>query len=162
VLFIDLDHFKELNDTHGHDVGDLLLVQVAQRLRQHLRQSDTAARFGGDEFVVLLEGLGAETAQAARHAAAVAANIGAALNREYRFGDIRYRGGASIGFTIFPGTLDDPGQMIKEADRAMYAAKRLASNASPTPRSSPAGAEPGFPAPSPRPVTDTDCGIGTI
>ena len=126
VLFIDLDHFKELNDTHGHDVGDLLLVQVAQRLRQHLRQSDTAARLGGDEFVVLLEGLGADAAQAARHAAAVAAEIRAALSGEYRFGDIRYRGGASIGFTLFPGTLNDPGQMIKEADRAMYAAKRLA------------------------------------
>jgi diguanylate cyclase (GGDEF)-like protein len=126
VLFIDLDHFKELNDTHGHDVGDLLLVQVAQRLRQHLRQSDTAARLGGDEFVVLLEGLGADAAQAARHAAAVAAEIRAALSGEYRFGDIRYRGGASIGFTLFPGPLNDPGQMIKEADRAMYAAKRLA------------------------------------
>jgi diguanylate cyclase (GGDEF)-like protein/PAS domain S-box-containing protein len=126
VLFIDLDRFKELNDTHGHDVGDLLLVRVAQRLREHLRQSDTAARFGGDEFMVLLEGLGPDAVQAAQQAAAVAADLRAALSREYRFGDLRYRGGASVGFTLFPGTSDDPEQIIKEADRAMYAAKRLA------------------------------------
>lgn len=126
VLFIDLNRFKALNDTHGHHVGDLLLVEVAQRLRQHLRQSDTAARLGGDEFVVLLEGLGADAAQAARHAAAVAAEIRTSLSGEYQFGDIRYRGGASVGFTLFPGTADDPEQIIKEADRAMYEAKRLA------------------------------------
>ncbi len=126
VLFIDLDRFKELNDTHGHDVGDLLLVQVAQRLRQHLRQSDTAARFGGDEFVVLMEGLGVDTDQASRHAAAVAADIQAALNGEFRLGAIRYRGGASIGFTLFPGTSDDPEKIIREADRAMYEVKRPA------------------------------------
>lgn len=102
VLFIDLNRFKALNDTHGHHVGDLLLVEVAQRLRQHLRQSDTAARLGGDEFVVLLEGLGADAAQAARHAAAVAAEI-RTWSGEYQFGDIRYRGGASVGFTLFPG-----------------------------------------------------------
>ena len=125
VLFIDLNRFKELNDTHGHHVGDLLLVQVAQHLRQHLRQSDTAARLGGDEFVVLLEGLGADAAQAARHTAAVAAEIRASLSGEFQFGDIRYRGSASVGFTLFPGTSDDPEQIIKEADRAMYEAKRL-------------------------------------
>lgn len=124
ALFIDLDRFKDLNDTQGHDVGDLLLVEVAQRLRQLLRQSDTAGRFGGDEFLVLLEGLGADAAQAARQAAAVAANIRAALSRVYRFGDVLYRGSASVGFALFPGTSDDPERVIKEADRAMYEAKR--------------------------------------
>jgi diguanylate cyclase (GGDEF)-like protein/PAS domain S-box-containing protein len=128
VLFIDLDRFKELNDTHGHAVGDLLLIQLAERLREHLRQSDTAARLGGDEFVVLLEGLGADPDQAVEYAAAVAAKIRVDLSREYRLGDIAYRGSASVGFTLFPAASDDPEQILKEADRAMYAAKRLAAS----------------------------------
>jgi diguanylate cyclase (GGDEF)-like protein/PAS domain S-box-containing protein len=124
LLFLDLDRFKQLNDTAGHDVGDRLLVAVAERLRHNLRADDTAARLGGDEFVVLLEGLGADSDQAARRAAQVASQVRAALSLEYQLGDIRYQGSASIGVMLFSGAVSDPDQILKEADGAMYAAKR--------------------------------------
>ncbi|MBK6999238.1 MAG: diguanylate cyclase [Rhodoferax sp.] len=121
VLFLDLNKFKQLNDTHGHDVGDKLLVEVALRLQGVVRDCDTVARLGGDEFVVVLEGLGAE---ATEHASAVTHKILEALSAEYVLGDVRHHGSASIGLKLFSGADDDPDQIIKEADAAMYEAKK--------------------------------------
>jgi diguanylate cyclase (GGDEF)-like protein len=123
VLFIDLTKFKEVNDTHGHDVGDQLLVAVAHRLRQVVRDSDTVARRGGDEFVVILEDLGKATGQAEDYAASIAKKIRRALGVEYSFGDIRYQGSCSVGTKVFTGE-GDPVQVLKEADMAMHAEQR--------------------------------------
>jgi diguanylate cyclase (GGDEF)-like protein/PAS domain S-box-containing protein len=134
LLFLDLNKFKQLNDTHGHEVGDMLLVEVARRLKRGMRDTDTVARLGGDEFVVLLEGLGAQEAQAAEHVALVAEKIRRCLSEEYVLGEIRHHGSASIGVRLFLGDGADPDQVIKGADTAMYEAKRVArSPAAPAP-----------------------------
>ncbi|WP_295453312.1 GGDEF domain-containing protein [uncultured Thiodictyon sp.] len=124
VLFLDLNRFKQLNDTHGHDVGDQLLVEVAQRLRQAVRDGDTVARLGGDEFVVLLEGLAKDLGRATVQATAIAEQIEAALCAEYLLGSVRHQGSASIGITLLRGQDLDPDQVLKDADAAMYKAKR--------------------------------------
>lgn len=124
VLFLDLNKFKQLNDSHGHDVGDRLLIEVAHRLQQLVRDNDTVARLGGDEFVVLLEGLSAIPEQAAEQADVIATKIRSALSEEYIFGDIRHLGSASIGIKLFLGDQGDPDQILKEADAAMYEAKK--------------------------------------
>jgi diguanylate cyclase (GGDEF)-like protein/PAS domain S-box-containing protein len=124
VLFLDLNKFKLLNDTHGHDVGDKLLIEVAERLQRVVRDSDTVARLGGDEFVVLLEGLGEELTLVADYADSVAEKIRAALSAEYTLGGIRHHGSVSIGSKIFLGDDLDPDQILKEADAAMYASKK--------------------------------------
>jgi diguanylate cyclase (GGDEF)-like protein/PAS domain S-box-containing protein len=124
VLFIDLNKFKELNDTHGHDIGDQLLIAVAHRLQRAVRDADTVARLGGDEFVVLLEGLGAEPSQASEYANFVADKIGQSLREGYLLGDIAYRGSASVGIQLVLGDQDDPDQILKEADTAMYVVKK--------------------------------------
>jgi diguanylate cyclase (GGDEF)-like protein/PAS domain S-box-containing protein len=126
VLFLDLNKFKQLNDTHGHDVGDQVLIEVARRLKQVIRDSDTIARLGGDEFVVVLEGLGAEPEQAADYTASVADKIRDTLRVEYILGSIRYQPSASIGIKLFIGDEGDPDQIVKEADEAMYEAKKAA------------------------------------
>jgi diguanylate cyclase (GGDEF)-like protein len=126
VLFIDLNKFKQLNDVHGHDVGDKLLVEVAQRLLKEVRDSDTVARLGGDEFVVLLEGLDAEPVKANEQACAIAEKIRASLSVEYILGSVHYYGSASIGIKLFLGDEGDPDQILKEADEAMYEAKKRA------------------------------------
>jgi diguanylate cyclase (GGDEF)-like protein/PAS domain S-box-containing protein len=123
VLFVDLNKFKQLNDQHGHDVGDRLLVEVAHRLQNLMRESDTVARIGGDEFVVLLEGLGEEPDEASAQAAAVAVKIHAVLRMEYVLGDILHHGSASVGLRLFLGDDGDPDQILKEADAAMYKEK---------------------------------------
>lgn len=87
VLFLDLNKFKQLNDVHGHDVGNQLLIEVANRLKQQIRDSDTVARLGGDEFVVLLEGLGADTGRATEQVNSIADKIRTALREEYTLGD---------------------------------------------------------------------------
>ena len=124
VILFDLNKFKQLNDTHGHDVGDQLLVQVAIRVRQSLRDSDTLARLGGDEFVVLVENLGTNQDEAANQADHVVGKIREALSGEFMLGDIVHRGSASIGIkvSIAEGTGVDG--LLKEADAAMYADKR--------------------------------------
>lgn len=124
LLFLDLNRFKQLNDTHGHDVGDQLLMEVADRLRQTVRATDTVARLGGDEFVVLLENLAADSTIAGKYAAQTAEKIHQALAEDYVFGDIRHRGSASIGISVFLGDEGDPDQIIKDADNAMYQAKK--------------------------------------
>ena len=124
VLFLDLNQFKQLNDTHGHAVGDLLLIEVAQRLRQVVRDQDTVARLGGDEFLVLLDGLGVAPGQAADYARAVADKIGSRLSETYQLGDVRYQGSVSLGIKLFHGDDSDAQQILQAADAAMYQSKR--------------------------------------
>lgn len=119
VLYLDLDGFKEVNDRGGHDAGDRLLRDVAQRLKQGLRQGDLVARVGGDEFVALLPGCrNAETAQA------VADGLRAHLSPPYTLSEGLFRLDASIGIACFPADGSDPAALLAHADRAMYAAKR--------------------------------------
>jgi len=124
VLFLDLNKFKQLNDTHGHEVGDQLLVAVARRLQQATRETDTVARLGGDEFVVLLEDLGPDQARAADYAAQVGDKIHQALAGAYLLGAIRHQCSASIGISLFIGSQADPDDILKAADAAMYEKKR--------------------------------------
>lgn len=130
LLFIDLDNFKAINDTLGHDTGDLLLQQVALRLRDCVRAEDTVARLGGDEFVVLLKGLSADSdAEAAAQTQAVGDKILAALNDTYCLAGHDYHNTPSIGATLMHdhGTTID--QILKQADLAMYQVKLAGRNA---------------------------------
>jgi len=122
ILFFDLDSFNTLNDTRGHDTGDLLLVQVAQRLRRALRQSDTVARLGGDEFVVVLEELGKDTEDAAGKAKHIASNLSAAIAQPYDLKSIESSITASIGICLFKGD-ETVEQLLKNVEIAMYQAK---------------------------------------
>ena len=124
VLFLDLDKFKLLNDTHGHDAGDKLLKEVASRLQGELRDSDTVARIGGDEFVVLLENLGPTRESAARHSELIADKLRAAGALEYDLDGLRYHGSVSIGIRIYDGNNATPDEILKDADVAMYQNKR--------------------------------------
>lgn len=130
LLFLDLDNFKTLNDTLGHDVGDLLLQQVAKRLMGCVRAGDTVARLGGDEFVVMLSGLGMNETAAVIAAEMVGETVLEALGRSYQIGDHAHRSTCSIGVTLFGGgqveTLEEP---LKRADLAMYQAKAIGRNA---------------------------------
>lgn len=124
VLFLDLNKFKELNDAHGHEAGDQLLIEVARRLKLATRETDTVARLGGDEFVVLLGGLGDDAGKAAEHAAVAAEKIRQSLTEEYILGEIRHHASASIGIALFLGDAVDPERVIRNADVAMYETKR--------------------------------------
>ena len=124
VLFLDLNKFKVLNDTYGHDTGDLLLVEVARRLKHLVRESDMVVRLGGDEFVILLEGLGTAAEQAAMYAASVKQKVCQALTEDYIFGTIRHSGSASVGVKMVEEGDTDPDQILKDADAAMYLEKR--------------------------------------
>jgi len=126
VLFIDLNKFKQLNDTYGHDSGDQMLTEVGRRLRRSVRECDTVARLGGDEFVVLMEGLGKDADRATIHARSIADKIHRTLGEEYLLGDLRYLGSASVGIKLVLGDEDDPDLIIKDADAAMYEVKREA------------------------------------
>ena len=129
LLFIDLDHFKTLNDTMGHDKGDLLVQQVAQRLTRCLREGDTPARVGGDEFVVVLTGLKQTESEAASGAETAVEKILTVLRADYQLDDVLYHGSASIGVTLFRGdqaTAVD--EILKQADLAMYKAKATGRN----------------------------------
>lgn len=128
VLFIDLDHFKALNDTLGHDVGDVLLVEVARRLVEAVREEDTVARLGGDEFVVMLERLGGELLPAAFQAERVAEKIRTALNQPYVLKGQPYRSSPSIGISLFLGEQKTRDELLKHADIALYRAKKAGRN----------------------------------
>ena len=129
LLFIDLDNFKTLNDTLGHDIGDLLLQQVTKRLVDCVRDCDTVARLGGDEFVVLLENLDQEPIEAARQARIVGDKILLALNMVYTLAGYVHHNSASIGVTLF-GQISEPvDEVLKRADLAMYSAKTAGRNA---------------------------------
>jgi len=123
VLFIDLDNFKSLNDTMGHDVGDEYLRQVAARLRRCCDESVLVARIGGDEFVALAEAIGSDGAQAMQDATAMGNCIVAALRDEFDLGATRYRASASVGVVLFDGTEASATEVLKRADTAMYQAK---------------------------------------
>ncbi len=129
LLFIDLDNFKALNDTLGHLQGDVLLAQVAQRLLTCIREGDTAARPGSDEFVVILEDLGKNELEAATHTRVVGEKILAALNRDYQLDHGVHHSSASIGITLFgggpPESSEEP---LKRAELAMYQAKAAGRN----------------------------------
>ena len=129
VLFIDLDNFKTLNDTLGHDVGDVLLQQVARRLTFCVRQGDTVARLGGDEFVVMLEGLSEHTLDAAAQSDRVSEKILATLNQPYLLLGHDYHNTPSIGVTLFSGNEASADELLKRADLAMYEAKTSGRNA---------------------------------
>ena len=128
LLFIDLDNFKDLNDTLGHDTGDQLLLQVASRLKDCVRESDTVARFGGDEFVVLVQGLSADTAQASAEAALVASHIATTLGKPYALGDLSHHSTPSIGIALFGQQACTVDELLKHADLAMYQAKAAGRN----------------------------------
>ncbi len=123
LVMIDLDKFKALNDTHGHEAGDLLLQQVAERLRGVLRGSDTVARLGGDEFIILLDDLGTVGPDAEAHVAAVLAKLHSALHTDFVLGEITHAGAASIGHALFCGMNPENEAVFSDADAAMYAAK---------------------------------------
>lgn len=137
LLFLDLDNFKPLNDTHGHVVGDALLIEVARRLNQCVREMDTVARFGGDEFVVMLNELAADQASSNSQAEIVAEKIRVTLSEPYLL-TIRHAGQAddhvehhctvSIGVALFHHANENQGDILRRADRAMYQAKEAGRN----------------------------------
>lgn len=128
LLFIDLDDFKTLNDTLGHDVGDLLLQQVAQRLTENVRECDTVARLGGDEFVVMLVGLSRQDLEAATQAETVGKKILAVLSQSYQVASYGCHSTSSIGATMFNGHKSTMDELLKQADIAMYQAKKAGRN----------------------------------
>jgi len=128
LLFIDLDNFKTLNDTLGHDKGDMLLQQVAQRLSSCIREDDTVARLGGDEFVVMLEGLSENTAEAATQAQALGEKILATINQPYQLDSHEIRSTPSIGIALFSGHQTSIKDLLKQADLAMYQSKAAGRN----------------------------------
>ena len=129
LMFIDLDHFKVLNDTMGHATGDLLLQEVATRLSACVRLSDTVARLGGDEFVVMLENLGDDGHVASEHARVVAHKILASLSEPYALAGHQHHSTCSIGITSFGKHREKIGDLLKQADLAMYQAKAAGRNA---------------------------------
>ena len=128
LLFIDLDNFKTLNDTLGHNLGDLLLQQVAQRLTSCVREGDTVARLGGDEFVAMLEDLSEHALESAAQTEEVGEKILAALSQPYQLAMHEYRSSASIGATLFSGHQQSIEELLKQADIAMYQAKKASRN----------------------------------
>ncbi len=128
VLFIDLDNFKALNDSHGHNAGDLLLIEVAQRLRHCVRAEDTVSRLGGDEFVVVLEDLSPELEHALSQARTVVEKILQAINQPYVLQEIEHHNSSSIGISLFSGHEMDGDELLKRADMAMYQAKSAGRN----------------------------------
>ena len=129
LMFIDLDNFKTLNDTLGHDKGDLLLQQVAQRLAGAMRESDTVARLGGDEFVILLEELNPAPNVAAVQARHAGEKVLAVFTHPFPLGGHEHYGTSSIGITLFKGNGDGVDDILKRADLAMYQSKAAGRNA---------------------------------
>ena len=134
LMFLDLDNFKLLNDTHGHVVGDLLLIEAASRLKACVRGADTVARFGGDEFVVMISELDGDHAASLVQARIVADKILDTLSEPYRLtvgGDaqgeiiVKHRCTVSVGVVLFINHIDSQVNILKWADRAMYRAKKL-------------------------------------
>ena len=132
VLFMDLDNFKDLNDTKGHDFGDILLQEVAHRLTLSLRQCDTVARFGGDEFVILLMNLGEDKTLARLKLFEIATKLLEVFSKEYLListnETVIHKCGVSIGGTLFDATHKDVHDILKIADSMMYDVKKNGKN----------------------------------
>jgi len=137
LMFLDLDNFKPLNDTHGHEVGDLLLIEAAERLKRCVREMDTVARFGGDEFVVIASELDTGESESVAQAGIIAEKIRSALSNPYRLTikregkadlSIEHRCTASIGVTLFINHESSQDDILKWADKAMYEAKEAGRN----------------------------------
>jgi diguanylate cyclase (GGDEF)-like protein len=122
-MFIDMDRFKTINDTLGHHVGDLLLIEVARRLRETVRESDIVARLGGDEFIVVLTRMTDEM-----DAAPLGDKIMRSLNQPYVFDGKELYSSPSIGIAVYPNDGEDGPTLMKNADTAMYHAKELGRN----------------------------------
>jgi diguanylate cyclase (GGDEF)-like protein/PAS domain S-box-containing protein len=138
LMFLDLDNFKSLNDTHGHGVGDLLLIEVAQRLGRCVRKTDTIARLGGDEFVVMLSELDADRDASTELAGIIAEKVRIALGQPYQFNvlhadkpesTVEHHCTASIGVVVFIGQTSSQDDLLKWGDAAMYQAKNSGRNA---------------------------------
>jgi diguanylate cyclase (GGDEF)-like protein/PAS domain S-box-containing protein len=129
ILFIDLDRFKVLNDTHGHEYGDLLLIEVGVRLKACVREMDTVARFGGDEFVVLLEAASNDKEDAIRKTSLVAEKIRAALATPYKLKEHEHHCSPSIGVSMYHGNDETIEMLLEHADMAMYQVKGCGRNA---------------------------------
>lgn len=129
LLYIDLDDFKALNDTLGHDRGDSLLQQVARRLEFCVREGDVIARIGGDEFVIILEDLSEELVEAATQAETVGEKVLRALSQPYRFPSHEFRSTSSIGVALFNDDTQTAEELLRQADIAMYQAKKAGRNA---------------------------------
>lgn len=123
LMFLDLDKFKPINDTLGHDIGDMVLKEAAGRMQDCVRESDTVGRIGGDEFVVLLPTIDSE-----QHAVLVAEKIRYALNQPFDLAGQELHISSSIGVAIYPGYCDDGKTLVKNADAAMYYAKAAGRN----------------------------------
>jgi diguanylate cyclase (GGDEF)-like protein/PAS domain S-box-containing protein len=128
LLFIDLDNFKALNDTLGHDKGDLLLQEIGDRLKSCVRDSDSVARFGGDEFVILLENVSKDASEAAFATSLIGKKVLHSLNQPYSLGNYQHQSSASIGITLFSQQDTDINELLKRADLAMYEAKAQGRN----------------------------------
>ena len=128
LQFIDLDNFKTLNDTQGHDMGDLLLQQVAKRLTACIRQGDTVARLGGDEFVIMIEELSEDREEAAAQAEMIGEKILAAISVPYKLAGLDYQITPSIGVTLYSNLQQSTDELLKQADLAMYQAKSAGRN----------------------------------
>jgi diguanylate cyclase (GGDEF)-like protein len=126
VLYLDLDRFKAINDTHGHAVGDQLLIDAAVRLRSQLRKADMAARLGGDEFAVVLADSGAA------ETALVVAKLDALMAQPYHIDGLQLQAAASIGVALYPQHGADLAQLLEAADQAMYQAKAARRQAVPS------------------------------
>jgi diguanylate cyclase (GGDEF)-like protein len=128
LLFFDLDNFKTINDTLGHEAGDLLLQHIATRLTDGVRKSDIVSRFGGDEFVLLLGDLSPQAIKAAAQTQHIAENILLSLNQPYQLNTHTYHSTASIGATVFSGDKEAAEELLKQADTAMYESKAAGRN----------------------------------
>jgi diguanylate cyclase (GGDEF)-like protein len=137
LMFVDLDNFKPLNDAHGHVIGDLLLIEAAGRLKSCVREVDTVARFGGDEFMVMIGELAVDRSEAMEKAALVAEKIRIALLEPYRLTveaegktetGLTHQCSASIGVTLFIGHQATQDEILRRADAAMYEAKQAGRN----------------------------------
>ncbi|MBY0575342.1 MAG: EAL domain-containing protein [Gallionellaceae bacterium] len=129
LMFLDMDRFKTLNDTLGHDYGDLLLIEVAQRIQYCVREVDTVARLGGDEFVVLIEEIDGDVEDASQKTALIAEKIRAALAAPYQIREQEYHSSPSIGVCLYRGNAESVEEVLKHADLAMYQAKDSGRNA---------------------------------
>ncbi|MBN9330146.1 EAL domain-containing protein [Comamonas sp. SCN 67-35] len=128
VMLLDLDNFKEVNDTQGHDQGDELLRRVAQRLQDNLRATDTVARLGGDEFIILVNGLNGDMARAGDEALAVGEKVRAALERPFHLDARTVHTSISMGVSLFQGVATAQADILKHADMALYRAKARGRN----------------------------------